>query len=74
MKNKIYTNEPLRVKTIFEFNGKEYSMKQMPSGVRKLIHLYFSTESFSPNKKLILLDEVDSMLHPSWVKMVSDIY
>lgn len=65
IKYEVKTNKALTYETYFEFNGRKIDVKNMPSGVRKLIHLFFSTKSNSVGKKLILLDEVDSMLHPS---------
>lgn len=61
------------LKPSFEFNGRIYELKDLPSGARKLIHFYFQTRDMIGGKKLILLDEIDSMLHPSWIKLCTDL-
>lgn len=73
--NVSYAINDALIKTIckFEFGGSTYDISALPSGVRKLIDIYFSTKGASTNKKLVLLDEVDNFLHPNWMRLVAEV-
>lgn len=72
IRNTAIPQKPFMIEEEILFNGTSYKINELPSGVRKLIHLHFSIKD-ATGDKLVLLDEIDSMLHPSWIKLVSEI-
>ena len=66
------------LKTIFHFNGHEFEYGKAPSGVKKMLLVYFKViekikENSKQNKDLVIIEELENYLHPNWIKITVDI-
>lgn len=72
-KTSVQTQNLVSLEMEVELNGVIYSLEKASSGVKMLVALLLKGLEASVGNQLILIDEIESFLHPEWISLVAKI-